>query len=185
MLLDAAGRSAGRRIAKERFMFSKILIPLDGSDEAEAALAPATEIAKRFNSSVVLLEVTPGYGQIYGASAAESFGASGSLEAAATVAQAAESAASSYLDSLRGKYGNPDWQIIVGEGGAGTAIADQSKKLGVDLIVMATHARTGLKRLFLGSVADDVIRNVSMPVLVVQMPDEDDDEKPEHAPQAP
>ena len=167
-------------------MFSKILIPLDGSDEAEAALGPAVEIAKRFNSNVVLLEVTPGYGQIIGASAAESFGASGSVEAAATVAQAAESAANSYLDSLRGKYGNPNWQVLVGEGGAGTAIADTSVRLGADLIVMATHARTGIKRLFLGSVADDVIRNVGIPVLVVQMPDEDDERhEPEHEPQAP
>jgi nucleotide-binding universal stress UspA family protein len=167
-------------------MFSKILIPLDGTDEAEAALEPATEIAKRFNSNVVLLQVTPGYGQIIGASAAESFGASGSIEAAATVAQAAESAASSYLDSLRGKYGNPEWQILVGEGGAGTAIADTSVKLGVDLIVMATHARKGIKRLFLGSVADDVIRNVGIPVLVVQMPDDEDEKhEHEHRPQAP
>ncbi|MEO9255573.1 MAG: universal stress protein [Tepidiformaceae bacterium] len=166
-------------------MFSKILIPLDGSDEAEAALEPATEIAKRFNSNVVLLQVTPGFGQIIGASAAESFGASGSIEAAATVAQAAESAANSYLDSLRGKYGNPNWQVLVGEGAAGTTIADQSIKLGVDLIVMATHARSGIKRLFLGSVADDVIRNVDVPVLVVQMPDEDQKHEHEHRPQAP
>jgi nucleotide-binding universal stress UspA family protein len=167
-------------------MFSKILIPLDGTDEAEAALEPATEIAKRFNSNVVLLQVTPGYGQIIGASAAESFGASGSIEAAATVAQAAESAASSYLDSLRGKYGNPEWQILVGEGGAGTAIADTSVKLGVDLIVMATHARKGIKRPCLGRVADDVIRHVGIPVLVVQMPDDEAEKhEHEHRPQAP
>jgi nucleotide-binding universal stress UspA family protein len=58
--------------------------------------------------------------------------------------------------------------------------------LGVDLIVMATHARKGIKRLFLGSVADDVIRNVGIPVLVVQMPDDEDEKhEHEHRPQAP
>ena len=70
-------------------MFSKILIPLDGTDEAETALIPAQEIARRFESTVVLVEVTPGYGQIIGATAAESFGASGSVAAAQEVAVAA------------------------------------------------------------------------------------------------
>jgi nucleotide-binding universal stress UspA family protein len=161
-------------------MFSKILVPLDGTPEAEAALAPAAELAKRFDSSVVLLEVTPGYGQIIGATAAESFGASGSVGAAAEVAVAAENAASSYLDGIRMKYGTEAWQTIVAEGNSGTAIAEQATALGADLIVMATHARSGLKRLFLGSVADDVIRrSQGIPVLVVHSdaPDDDSEEQ--------
>lgn len=153
-------------------MFSKILVPLDGTPEAESAMAPVAEIAARFNSNVVLLQVTPGYGQIIGATAAESFGASGSVQAAADIAVAAETAASSYLDALRGKYGTPNWETIVGEGNSGSEIVEQAHDLGVDLIVMATHARQGLKRLFLGSVSEDVIRHAGIPVLVVHVKDE-------------
>lgn len=148
-------------------MFSKILIPLDGTDDSEAAIAPAMEIAARFNSAIVLVEVTPGYGQILGATAAESFGASGSVAAAQEVALAAESAASAYLDAVREKYGHGEWECVTAEGGSSNAIVEQARATGADLIVMATHARTGLKRLFLGSVAEDVIRHCGIPVLVV------------------
>ncbi len=82
-------------------MFSKILIPLDGTPECEAALIPAIELAKKFDSTVVLLSVTAGYGTILGATAAESFGSSGSVAAAAAVAEASEDVAASYLEGIR------------------------------------------------------------------------------------
>ncbi len=156
-------------------MFSKILIPLDGTDEAEAAIAPAKEIARRFDSAVVLVEVTPGYGQIIGATAAESFGASGSVAAAQEVAVAAESAASAYLDAVRAKHGAPTWHTVVAEGNSSDVIVEQARAQGADLIVMATHARKGLKRLFLGSVAEDVIRRCGIPALVVHSDEHADD----------
>lgn len=148
-------------------MFEKIIVPLDGSEDSEAAIEPAAEIARRFGSTVTLLQVTPGYGQIVGASAAESFGASGSVAAAAQAEVAMENAASSYLDAIRTKYGTPLWETVVGEGSSAHAIIDQAHTEEADLIVMATHARSGLKRLFLGSVAEDVIRGAGIPVLVV------------------
>ena len=144
-------------------MFSRILIPVDGHPEAEAAIPIAAEMARKFDAEVILLEVTPGYGQIIGATAAESFGAPGSVQAAADVAVAAESAASAYLDALRAKYGTPSWETVVSEGHNATAIVEKAKDSGVDLIVMSTHGRSGLKRLFVGSVAEDVIRHAGMP----------------------
>lgn len=156
-------------------MFSKILIPLDGTPGSEAAMLPAVEIANKFGASVVLLEVTPGYGQIVGASAAETFGSQGSVAAAAEVAVAAETAASAYLDAVRSEFGNRDWETIVAEGNSADAIVEQARSLNVDLIVMATHARSGLKRLFIGSVAEDVIRKCGIPVLVVHADDSEDD----------
>ena len=153
-------------------MFTNILIPVDGNPEAEAAIPIAVEIAKKFGAAVLLLEVNPAYGQIMGATAAESFGASGSVQAAAEVAAAAESAAGAYLEALRVRYGTPEWKTVVAEGDSSTAIVEQAKKSGTDLIVMATHARSGLKRLFLGSVAEDVIRHADVPVLVVHSNDQ-------------
>lgn len=156
-------------------MFSKILIPLDGTLECESALAPAIELAKKFDSAVVLLSVTPGYGTILGATAAESFGSSGSVAAAAAVAEAGEEVAGAYLDGIRATQGTPAWETVLAEGDSADEIVHQAKASGADLIVMATHARGGLKRLFIGSVSEDVIRKCGIPVLVVHTLEEQDD----------
>ena len=156
-------------------MFSKILVPLDGTPECEAALLPAIEIARKFDSAVVLLSVTAGYGTILGASAAESFGSSGSVEAAAAVAQANEEVAGAYLDGIRQAQGSPAWETVLAEGNSAEEIVAQARALQADLIVMATHARSGLKRLFIGSVAEDVIRRCGVPVLVVHTLDQPED----------
>ena len=156
-------------------MFSKILIPLDGTPECEAALVPAIELAKKFDSAIVLLSVTVGYGTILGATAAESFGSSGSVAAAAAVAEANEEVAGVYLEGVRQSHGTPAWETVLAEGNSAEEIVEQARKVGADLIVMATHARSGLKRLFIGSVAEDVIRKCGIPVLVVHTDDEPDD----------
>jgi nucleotide-binding universal stress UspA family protein len=51
-------------------------------------------------------------------------------------------------------------------------IVEKAKELGVDVIVVATHGRTGLARVLLGSVAEHVIRHVPCPVFVVRNPKE-------------
>jgi nucleotide-binding universal stress UspA family protein len=56
---------------------------------------------------------------------------------------------------------------LLAEGPAATAIVRAAKKNRVDLVVMGTHGRTGVRRLLMGSVADRVIRTASCPVLVV------------------
>ncbi|HEX6031983.1 MAG TPA: universal stress protein [Tepidiformaceae bacterium] len=148
-------------------MFQKILVPLDGTDEAEAALEYAKEIGKRFNSQMVIIHVAPGYEAAVGATLAEPFGAAGSVGAAIEAEKAAEASAAGYLQAVREEYGAPEWTMMVVEGDSATAIADTAKSTGADLVVMATHARRGFKRFFLGSVADDVIRRVHVPVMVV------------------
>ena len=56
---------------------------------------------------------------------------------------------------------------LLAEGSAAAAIVRAAKKNRVDLVVMGTHGRTGVRRLLMGSVADRVIRTASCPVLVV------------------
>jgi nucleotide-binding universal stress UspA family protein len=156
-------------------VFQKILVPLDGSDAAEAALEPAKEIASRFGSGIVLIHVAPGYEAAVGATIAEPFGAAGAVGAAIEAEKAAEASALEYLRAVMAEHGVTAWQTLVVEGDSGTAIADTVESTGADLVVMATHARHGLKRFFLGSVSDDVIRRVRCPVLVVHREEEDDD----------
>ncbi len=130
-------------------------------------MAPARAIAKKFGAHVILLEVAPGYGQVLGVTAAQPYGTGvGALQAAAEVVAEAESAAEQYLDRVRSEHGQKGWETHVAEGDASTVIADFASATSADLIVMATHARSGLKRLFLGSVAEDVIRKTRVPVLI-------------------
>ncbi|NIL96624.1 MAG: universal stress protein [Planctomycetales bacterium] len=58
--------------------------------------------------------------------------------------------------------------FAVAFGDPGTEIAESAKKLGVELIVLPSHGRTGLKHLLLGSVAERVIRLAPCPVLVLK-----------------
>jgi nucleotide-binding universal stress UspA family protein len=155
-------------------VFEKLLVPLDGSDSAEKALEYAKEIAARFGSSLVLVHVAPGYEAAVGATIAEPFGAAGSMGAAIEAEKAAEASASEYLRAVVDEHQARDWQTLVVEGDSATAIADTVESTGADLVVMATHARSGLKRFFLGSVSDDVIRRVACPVLVVHREDDRD-----------
>jgi nucleotide-binding universal stress UspA family protein len=155
-------------------VFEKILVPLDGSDSAEKALEYAKEIAARFGSALVLVHVAPGYEAAVGATIAEPFGATGSVGAAIEAEKAAEASASEYLRAVVEEHQGQEWQTLVVEGDSATAIADTVRSTGADLVVMATHARSGLKRFFLGSVSDDVIKRVECPVLVVHREEERD-----------
>jgi nucleotide-binding universal stress UspA family protein len=57
--------------------------------------------------------------------------------------------------------------MLLAQGPAAAAIVQAAKKNRVDLVVMGTHGRTGVRRLLMGSVADRVIRTASCPVLIV------------------
>src|SRR5208282_817778 len=63
-----------------------------------------------------------------------------------------------------------DMELRVAEGDAPAEILRSAKAIGCDLIVMGTHGRTGLGRLLLGSVAEEVMRKATCPVLAVKTP---------------
>lgn len=62
------------------------------------------------------------------------------------------------------------WELIVTTGPVAATIARQAQKKEIDMAVIATHARSGLKRLFLGSVTERLIRTISCPLLIVVPP---------------
>jgi universal stress protein A len=62
-------------------------------------------------------------------------------------------------------------RTVLGDGLAYQAIVDAAKNLKADLIVMATHGRTGLSHLFMGSVAEKVVRTATCPVLTLRVPE--------------
>ncbi len=82
-----------------------------------------------------------------------------------------------YREEMAGalnRLGAPDAQVRLErrleEGDAATQILRVAEETGCDLIVLGTHGRTGLGRLLMGSVAEQVLRRASCPVLTVKAP---------------
>jgi nucleotide-binding universal stress UspA family protein len=152
-------------------VYGKILVPLDGSELAEGVLPYVRELAGRFDSEVVLLQVVTPVSRLLAETAPVSMGeATLGAEAASEAAEAERKEAMSYLEGVvrRLKAGNVSarWEVI--EGIAGDVIVEYAHREGVDLIAMSTHGRSGLVRLVYGSVADHVLRHAGTPVLLVR-----------------
>lgn len=132
----------------------KILVPLDGSTFAEAALDKALEFAD--GATISLLR----------AAEAETPGGE-SPEAQVASLREAQAYLRRIVDRLA-RRGLHRVEAHVWYGAPATAIVEVARTEKVDLIVMATHGRGGLERLVLGSVADAVLRGTPVPVLVVR-----------------
>ena len=144
-------------------MFTTILVPLDRSPFAEAALRPARWIASRTGARLCLFLAHQPVPVLVGAAEA--------LASAPAPDPEAITRERSYLaeaaTSLEQAHGTPVG-TNVGEGPAGAEIVEEAARIGADLIVMATHGRGALGRFWLGSVADHVVRHVSIPILLVR-----------------
>ena len=148
-------------------MYKRMLVPLDGSELAEAIFTYAKELAGKLNIDVILLNVcTPEENefipmhQAYIDHAAEVV-----LRQSQKVEKpkATEPAAKGIKMTGELAVGYPAEEII--------RYSEENK---IDLILMATHGRSGLKRWTLGSVADKVLRASKIPVLLIhpRVPDE-------------
>lgn len=145
--------------------FSRILVPLDGSEHSETALVRARELAGLFQAELLLVRVVPSpveLTSIYGVPGVEMVGA-GHL--------ARIEHAESYLEAVASRIPEGRCETHVVEGpGAAEGIVESARDLGADLIVLAGHGRSGVERVILGSVADKVLRGTTRPVLVVRPP---------------
>lgn len=134
-----------------------ILVPTDGSATAVEATKVAIGLAKRLGSDIVALYVSPGrieepmeYDEIQQLEGIKH--SSAGLDVAARL----------------GMRNGVSVRTLHREGAIGREILDAVDELGVQLIVMGTEGRTGLKRFTLGSVAQSVMKEARIPVLVVR-----------------
>ncbi|MEX2430916.1 MAG: universal stress protein [Dehalococcoidia bacterium] len=142
---------------------SNVILPLDGSETAEAALPHAVAAAKALGASLTLLRsISP---LVYGDTFAdyvpamyEDLAAEMDAEVRGYLGRMAERA--------RGQ-GVRDVEEHAVDGYAANAILDEMGTAGDRMVVMATHGRMGIERWVLGSVTDRVVRHGSGPVLVV------------------
>jgi len=156
-------------------MFKRILVPLDGSRTSAQALPYAVEIAKRFGAELMLVHVVEAATASSGGRAPAGVGTSSAVtEIAAEAAQAQDkrnmARAKRYLgDKLRSAVERGvKGSVHVMTGTPARSILEFCKKEKVDLVVLTTSGKSGIKRAIWGSVADQLIRDPSVPELVIR-----------------
>jgi nucleotide-binding universal stress UspA family protein len=140
-------------------VWRKILVPIQFSRRLpDAELELARELARANRAKILLLHVVP----LSTAVAADaSFAAQYYIEAQKDAELKLRKMANSKLKKL-------DVDIVVEVSSPATTIVKQAAKLRADLVIMATHGRTGLKRYLLGSVAEQVVARCPCPLLTIR-----------------
>ena len=133
-------------------MFRRPLVPLDGSPESEDILPEAIRLAGA-SSELFLLHVCPVL-----------------PPPVVTVPEALSipQAAFAYLEKAAGRLRHRKVRLVARQGDPAEEIAQAALELGVDLLAMSTHGRGGLRRILLGSVAEEVVVRVALPVLLAR-----------------
>ncbi len=161
LLVRPRDESGGEATAR----LSKVIVPLDGSNAAEAALPFAEELARVLGLELILI-------QVIGVETTVSFGsmAPNSWSVPGDVLQRLDVVASGYLAGLAKQLKNKgltvQWEVF--RGAAGSRIVEFAKETADSLVVMTTHGRSGFRRWVMGSVADEVVRHTGEPVLVIR-----------------
>jgi len=145
-------------------MYRKILVPVDGSPTSGLGLEEAIELAKDQGAKLRLFHLVDEYvavaspdAAVYSGDLIEALRAEGKR----IIAKAEDRARRSGLA--------PESVMLESFGGrAADSIVRQAKKWGADLIVLGTHGRRGVKRLVMGSDAEQVVRTSPIPVLLVR-----------------
>ena len=152
-------------------MYSQILVPLDGSNSAEAALTHGQAIARDSGATVHLLRVVEHLDEISMARAGDGgFAASEySLDLARRLSSEKKHQAEEYLERVASPLKEAGVQVetAVLEGDASEQVVEYANEHSVDLIVMSTRGRGAIRRFLVGSVTDRVIRTSEIPVIAI------------------
>lgn len=141
--------------------FRQILVPMDYSQSSEAALRYAREIGSVEGAKLHLLHVLEvgTYPDFYfPVQASQMF----------DMPELKKKAVENLQQRLERDGGGIEAEVQVELGHPAQNIVEYAERLGIDLIVIASHGRTGLERALLGSVAEGVVRRSKTPVLIVK-----------------
>ena len=140
-------------------MYDTILVPVDGSEPSTAAIEHARNLAQHESATVHVIHAiemrSPGVtmGRV-------------PTDVMTDVQEEAEQLVSDATDTL--EAAGIDTRSEVVDGTASEAIPEYASEHDIDLIVMGTHGRTGVKRVLLGSATERTLRAADAPVLVVE-----------------
>jgi nucleotide-binding universal stress UspA family protein len=150
-------------------MYNKILVPLDGSELAECVLPHVESIAKGCNtSSIIFIRVVEPV--VLPVADGEYF----SSNVWTQIESQEKATAVNYLNDIvkRVQYEgiNVEAKVILGR--VADSIVDFVIKNGIDLIIIATHGRSGVNRWLRGSVANRVLHAIRSPILIIPPPEQ-------------
>jgi nucleotide-binding universal stress UspA family protein len=148
-------------------MYKKIMVPLDGSELAECVLPHVEAFVKAFNvSDVILVRVVEPENLPYRIEGGIA------PEIVAEKEAGRKSAAKEYLGRIAKGFAiqgtTVHSEVVIGR--ITESLADYAEQNDVDLLIIATHGRSGVSRWVMGSVADKLLRSASVPVLMVRAP---------------
>lgn len=144
-------------------MYQNILVPLDGSKRAERILKHVEELSRRLDAKLIFLKVVePTYDVV---------GPHGTvMDLNMELVQLREEEAKNYIEGVRGEFIERGLNVkaLVEQGPVVSTIINVAEREEVDLIAMASHGRSGLSRVFYGSVAAGVLNRIDRPLLVIR-----------------
>jgi nucleotide-binding universal stress UspA family protein len=154
-------------------LLERLLVPLDGSSFAEHALSPALGMASRWSAAINLVTV---------ANPAPPEGKSSPATRGDDSRERGESQAEAYLNSVEERiraegFDGEIKRTVMPAGNVANSLVRYGQEVGADLVIMTTHGRGPLRRAWLGSTADAVIRNSSAPVLLIRPPEEVEEDR--------
>jgi nucleotide-binding universal stress UspA family protein len=156
-------------------MIRRILVPLDGSKLAEGVLPYVEDLGQRLRAQITFVQVIEsGVPMVIPESTTVDV-----FKAAEEQTERESKAAGEYLSRLTGAWQEEGietrWQVAALDRIPGSMTASKiielAHSLEADMIAMSTHGRSGLSRVFFGSVADEVLRKSGIPVLLVRTGD--------------
>lgn len=138
-------------------MLERILVPLDGSEIAEAILGQLARLLRMKDAQVILFQAVPVIATV-------------GLDGGPAIAIDMKTEAEKYIGALENRLRKEGVKVegITRVGGEATGILDVAREHKATLIAMTTHGRSGLSRFVFGSVAEKVLRASEVPVLVVR-----------------
>lgn len=149
-------------MANDSSPFRSILVPLDGSELATQALPVATTIIQQSGGKLRLALVHEHPAVPLDAMTAKALTA---------LDQSGHKAERAYLRRMQAQLREDGIRVssaVTLMGMVGPALVTYVRDLGIDLVVMATHGRGGIRRVWLGSTADYLVRHLEIPVLLVR-----------------
>lgn len=148
-------------------MYQRILVPVDGSPTARVGLAHALKLARATGARLKLLYVVD---ELMFVTSIQEYAAYSEELARLLREGGAQVLAKALADA---REAGVEAETELAEGGTGRvadAILDEARRWNADLLVLGTHGRRGLRRLALGSDAEEVVRRAAVPVLLVKEP---------------
>lgn len=143
--------------------YKKIVVPIDGSGWSERAIGHAVDIAINNNSELILLHVFRPPAQEY----IDQLALAGQDAQLQELREEMKQKLMGIRNNIRSEHIQVRVQFIEGVGVAGI-ICDYINEEGVDLVVMTSHGRTGIRKWLFGSVAEAIMQGIHVPVMIIR-----------------